>query len=259
MGAYIPACGAFGVDPPSVIWMGSQAQIDTYGTPAITKGKKCFVAISEASGGSDPARAITTRAEPKGDHYVINGSKMWITAAGEADWGLVFARTGAPTGRGISAFIVDSSMPGMSFKEIPVIQSYSPFEVHFDNVQVPATNRLGAENQGFAICQKWLIHARVPYAASVIGIAQAALELAIEWVRNRETFKSPLADKRAVQWMIADSDIELRAARLLVYQAAWNAMLGREIKIDASMANFTPPKPRDVSSTAWCKCLARWG
>ena len=238
MGAYVPACGAFGIDPPSVIWLGTKEQIETYGVPGIQKGTKCFVAISEASGGSDPARAINTRAEKKGDHYVINGAKLWITAAGDADWGLVFARTGPPTGGGITAFIVERWMPGISTSEIPVIRSYSPFEVHFDNVQVPVANRLGEENKGFEICQKWLVHARLPYAAGVIGIAQAALALAIDWVKERETFRSRLADKQAVQWMVADSEIELRAARLLVYQAAWNGMFGRDIKVDASMAKL---------------------
>lgn len=238
MGAYVPACGAFGIDPSSVIWLGTKEQIETYGVPGIQKGTKCFVAISEASGGSDPARAINTRAEKKGDHYVINGAKLWITAAGDADWGLVFARTGPPTGGGITAFIVERWMPGISTSEIPVIRSYSPFEVHFDNVQVPVANRLGEENKGFEICQKWLVHARLPYAAGVIGIAQAALALAIDWVKERETFRSRLADKQAVQWMVADSEIELRAARLLVYQAAWNGMFGRDIKVDASMAKL---------------------
>ena len=97
MGAYVPACGAFGIDPPSVIWLGNERQIEHYGKSAIRKGTKNFVAISEASGGSDPARAIRTRAVRDGDSYVINGTKMWITAAGSADWGLVFARTGDPS------------------------------------------------------------------------------------------------------------------------------------------------------------------
>ena len=238
MGAYVPACGAFGIDPPSVIWLGTQKQIDNYGVTAIEKGRKCFVAISEASGGSDPARAIATRAKREGKHYVINGTKLWITAAGEADWGLVFARTGGSTGSGITAFIVDRDTPGISTAEIPVIRSYSPFEVHFEAVEVPVENRLGEENQGFAICQQWLVHARLPYAAGVIGIAQAALGLTIDWVKGRHTFKSLLSDKQAVQWMVADSEFELRAARLLVYQAAWNGMLGQDIKVDASMAKL---------------------
>src|SRR5206468_1212342 len=115
-------------------------------------------------------------------------------------------------------------------------RSYSPYELHFDNVEVPEANRLGAEGEGFAMCEKWLVEGRVPYAAGTIGIAQAALEIAIEWARSREVFKSKLAEKQAVQWMIADSEMELRAARLLVFQAAWQGDLGRPMKTESSIA-----------------------
>jgi acyl-CoA dehydrogenase len=240
MGAYVPACGAFGIDPPSVIWLGNPRQIEAYGIAGIERGKKCFVAISEASGGADPARSIKTRARLEGDRYLINGSKMWITAAGDAEWGLVFARTGADSDRGgISCFIVDRDTPGISTAPIPVIRSYEPFELHFNDVEVPVENRLGAEGEGFEVCQKWLVHARVPYAAGVIGVAQEALEMAIAWAKERKTFRSTLADKQAVQWMLADSEMELRAARLLTYAAAWRADLGHDIKIDASIAKVT--------------------
>ena len=239
MGAYVPACGAFGIDPPSVIWLGNEQQIRKYGVAGIERGKKCFVAISEASGGADPARSIRTRARRVGDRYVINGTKMWITAAGKADWGLMFARTGDDDRGGISCFIVDSDTPGISMRPIPVIRSYSPYEVNFVDVEVPAENLLGREGEGFAVCQKWLVHGRVPYAAGVLGVAQEALRLAIDWAKQRKTFKSSLADKQAVQFMIADSEMELRAARLLTYQAAWQADLGHDVKIEASIAKVT--------------------
>ena len=240
MGAYVPACGAFGIDPPSVIWLGNAQQIEKYGVAGIKRGKKSFVAISEASGGADPARSIATRARRDGNDYVLNGTKMWITAADKAEWGLVFARTGDEGDRGgISCFIVDRNVPGLKIRPIPVIRSYEPFEVHFENVRIPVENRLGAEGEGFQVCQKWLVHARVPYAAGVIGVAQEALRLAVDWVRQRKTFKSHLSDKQAVQWMIADSEMELQAARLLTYQAAWRADLGHDIKIEASIAKVT--------------------
>lgn len=232
MGAYVPACGAFGIDPPSVIWLGTEAQRQKYGIAGIAGGKKNFVAISEAAGGSDPARKIDTRAVREGDHYILNGTKMWITGADRADWGIVFARMDT----GMTAFIVDRDTPGITCREIGVIRSYAPYEVHFNNVRVPIENRLGAEGQGFAICQKWLVHARVPYAAAVIGIAQAALDIAIDYACQRHVHKSYLSEKQAVQWMIADSEMELRAARLLTWQAAWGGDLGREIKTEASIA-----------------------
>lgn len=239
MGAYVPACGAFGADPPNPVFQGTPYQIERYARPAVQRGAKIFVAISEAGGGSDPARSIQTRAQRQGDRYVLNGSKMWITGAKGADWGLVFARTGAAGDRGgISCFIVDGDTPGMSFKPIKVIRSYAPYEVNLVNVEVPAENRLGEEGQGFALCEKWLVEGRVPYAAGTLGIAQAALKIAIDWARQRRAFGSTLAEKQGVQWMVADSEIELRGARLLVYQAAWLGDLGRDMKVASSIAKL---------------------
>lgn len=237
MGSYIPACGAFGRDPPNVIFMGTREQIERYALPTVEGKRKAFVAISESSGGSDPARAIRCRAVRDGDRYIINGSKMWITDAGNCDWGILFARTGEQGQRGgITCFIVDSDTPGISFKRIPVIRSYSPYEIHFDNAAIPVANRLGEEGQGFKVAEKWLIEGRVSYAANVIGTAQTAIEMAIDWALQRETFGSKLSQKQAIQWMIADSEMELRAARLLVYQAAWAGDLGRDLKIESSIA-----------------------
>jgi len=236
MGAYIPACGAFGFDPPNVIFKGTKEQIEKYAVPTMERGEKTFVAISEPSGGSDPARAIQTRAERKGDRYVLNGTKVWISGASQSKWGIVFARTGSEKSRSnITSFIVDADSPGFSMKKIPVIRSYSPYELSFVDCEVPVENRLGEEGQGFQLAETWLIHARVPYAAATLGIADAALRLAIGWAKERNVFKSRLADKQAIQWMIADSEIELRAARLLTFQAAWRADLGYDIKVDASI------------------------
>ncbi len=240
MGAYIPACGAFGFDPPNIVYSGTRAQIERYALPAVERGEKTFVAISEPSGGSDPARAIRTRAELKGDRYILNGTKIWISGAGQSNWGVVFARTGSDRQRSnISAFIVEKKSPGLGLKPIPVIRSYFPYELHFEDVEVPVENRLGEEGQGFQLAEKWLVHGRVPYAAATLGIAEAALKIAIDWAKEREVFKSKLADKQAIQWMIADSEIELRAARLLVFQAAWRADLGYDIKIDASICKVS--------------------
>ena len=210
-----------------------------YALPTIANGEATFVAVSEASGGSDPARAITTRARREGDSYILNGAKMWISGVDRAKWGIVFARMEGVQGRaGITSFIVEPHWPGVSIQKIPVMRSFQPFEVHFDNVRVPAENRLGDEGQGFQLAEKWLVHARIPYAATSIGLAQAALDLAAEWAGQRKTFGSLLADKQAIQWMIADSEIELRAARLLTWQAAWRADLGQDAKIDASICKI---------------------
>ena len=247
-------CGSIGSNPPNPILFGTPQQIERFAVPAIRDGRKAYVAITEASGGSDPARSIRTRAVRHGDRYVINGAKMWITGAKQADWGLLFARTGEQGQRGgITCFIIDGHPKGIKFtgipvirsaarlkdvirQSIPVIRSYSPYEVVFEDVEVPVENRLGEEGQGFALCEKWLVEGRVPYAAGTIGIAQEALELAIGWARERVVFGSPLADKQAIQWMIADSEMELRAARLLVYEAARRADAGLAFKTEASIA-----------------------
>lgn len=237
MGLYFPAAGAFGQDPPKVIFRGNRQQIEKYGVSAIANGAKTFVAISEAGGGSDPARSIATRAERKGDRYIVNGSKMWISGIDKGEWGILYARTGADGERaGITAFIIDPKRPGISLKKIGLMRSYQPYEVYFENYEIPVEDRLGEEGEGFSIAEEWLVHARVPYAAASIGVAQASLDLAIEWAKQRKTFGSLLADKQAIQWMLVDSEIDLRASRLLVYQAAWNGDLGRDIKVDSSVA-----------------------
>ena len=256
MGMYIAGCGAFGFDPPNVIWKGTQHQ-QRFAREDVANGTKAFVAISEPSGGSDPGRAIQTRAERKGDRYVINGTKIWISGAGMAKWGVVFARVGESKGReGITSFVVEKARPGISLSKIPVIRSYAPYEVHFTDYEVPVEDRLGEEGKGFSFAEEWLVHARPPYAAATIGVAQAALDLAIEWVTQRKTFGTTLADKQAIQWMIADSEIELRAARLLVYQAAWHGDLGRDIKVDASAATVYGT---EVAGKVIYRCIQMFG
>ena len=237
MGAYIPAGGAFGWDPPNVIFEGSKDLIERYGVPGVESGMKTFVAISEPSGGADPARSISTVARPDGDRYILNGTKLWISGADESEWGIVFARTDRGAGRsGISCFVVENDTPGLTTQLVPVIRPWYPCELFLDDVEVPAANLLGEENQGFAVAQSWLVHGRVPYAAGTIGIAQAALRIATDYAKERVTFGKPLAQRQAVQWMLADSEIELRAARGLVYDAAWKADLGQDFKVEASIA-----------------------
>ena len=135
----------------------------------------------------------------------------------------------------MSSFAGAKKFKGFSYKPIPVIRSYFPYEINFEDCEVPEDNRLGNEGEGFKLAETWLVHARIPYAAAVIGVAQAALQLAIDWTRQRETFGSKLADKQAIQWMIADSEIELHASRLMVMQAAWKHERGDDIRHESSI------------------------
>jgi acyl-CoA dehydrogenase len=238
MGAYFPALGAFGGNPPSVLFSATADQWARYGQPIVDgSDTRPFNAVSEAAGGSDLANAIQCRAERQGQHYVLNGSKLWITHAGRAEWGVVYARTGERGRRGgISCFIIETNTPGFTRRPIGVMTSYSPFELIFDNVSIPVENLVGEEGHGFALADSFLVKQRITYGAGTVGIAQHALDLAIQWAKEREAFGSRLADKQAIQWMVADSAMELQAARLLIYQAAWNADLGRDVRVDASMA-----------------------
>ncbi|MCY4094954.1 MAG: acyl-CoA/acyl-ACP dehydrogenase [Gammaproteobacteria bacterium] len=241
LGAYAPALGAFGGGPPNVIWSGTPEQIEKYGVPCVEGKKRAFVAITEPTGGSDPRNNISSRARKEGDVWVLNGRKMWITAAGGADYGIIFAKTkdgidGNPPQ--ITAFIVEPTFPGISFNEIKVIRALSPYEIVLDNCEVPAQNVLGEVGQGFGVAQRWLVDARIPYAAGCVGIAQEALDMACGWVKQRPTRDGMLADKQAIQWMIADSEVELKAARLLVYDAASQVDAGEPGKVDASVCKL---------------------
>ena len=236
LGGYNPALGAFGGGPPNIIWGGTQDQIERYGIPCIEGKKHAFVAITEPTGGSDPRNNISTRATRSGDHWVLNGRKMWITGAGHADFGIIFARTKDGTENAppeITAFIVEPDFPGINFNEIKVIRALSPYEIVLDNCEVPLENVLGNVGQGFGVAQNWLVDARIPYAAGCIGIAQEALDMACGWVKQRPTRGGMLADKQAIQWMIADSEVELRAARMLIYDAASKVDEGLPGKVDA--------------------------
>jgi acyl-CoA dehydrogenase len=238
MGAFFPALGAFGGNPPNIMFKASAEQFDKYAKPIIDGTmSKAYTAITEASGGSDPARAIKLKAAHDGDHYVLNGSKMWISHAPEADWGVIYARTGEGR-QGISAFILEKNTPGVTFNRIPVMASFAPYELHFDNVRLSANQLIGAEGQGFTLASEFLVHGRIVYAAGPIGIAQSALDMTCQWARDRDVFGGKLADKQGIQWMLVDSEVELRAARLLMYQAAWNADLGRNVRVDASVAKM---------------------
>ncbi len=241
LGGYNPALGAFGGGPPNIIWSGTSEQIEKYGIPCVEGQKRAFVAITEPTGGSDPRNNISTRATKNGDHWVLNGRKMWITAALGADYGIIFARTKDGTENAppeITAFIVEPTFPGISFNEIGVIRALSPYEIVLDNCEVPAENVLGEIGQGFGVAQRWLVDARIPYAAGCIGMAQEALDMACGWVKQRAARGGMLGDKQAIQWMIADSEVELRAARMLVYDAASKVDSGLPGKVDASICKL---------------------
>ncbi|MBI2917563.1 MAG: acyl-CoA/acyl-ACP dehydrogenase [Chloroflexi bacterium] len=235
-GFYNPAYSAFGRPPPPIIFAGTPAQIQKYGVPTVREAHKTFFAITEPSGGSDPATAIETRGVKQDGRWVLNGTKVFISGAHEAQWGVLFARTGGPGHRGISCFIMETSYPGFTVRPVPVIRPWYPNEIVLQDCPVPEENLLGEENRGFDLVAKLLGYLRFPYSAASVGVAAAALGMAIHHAKERVTFGQPLAQRQAIQWMLADSEMEVRAARWLTWEGAWKADRGEDYRQEASIA-----------------------
>ncbi|OGK84530.1 MAG: hypothetical protein A2X52_11705 [Candidatus Rokubacteria bacterium GWC2_70_16] len=240
MGLYNPGCGVFGRNVPPVIWGGTRAQIEKYAVPALREGHHTFFAITEPSGGSDPAGAIQSRGVRQGDHWVLNGTKIFISHADEAEWGVVFVRTDAAKGRaGISCFIIDKGTPGFTPRRIRTIRTVSvPCEVALEDCRVPAENLLGEEGRGLELSFDLLTRLRFPYSACNLGVAVAAHRMAIAHAKQRSTFGVPLSQRQAIQWMLADAEVELRAARWLIWEGAWKADRGEDARVEASIAKL---------------------
>ncbi len=191
----------------------------------LAEGKKMGAyCLTEPGSGSDSAGMRTT-AVKDGDHYILNGSKIFITNAGEAEIYIVFAVTD-PTlkHKGVTAFIVEKGMPGftMGKKEKKLgIRSSTTLEVIFEDVRVPKENMLGEEGQGFKIAMMTLDGGRNGIAAQALGIAQGAYEHALNYAKERNQFGKPIAALQAIQFKLADMATKIEAARLLTYQAAW--------------------------------------
>lgn len=234
-----PGAGVFGVEPPVGLYRGSDSQIEDYVRPTIEHAWPSFTAISEPTGGSDPARAIRTTATRDGDVYRIDGHKMWTTGADTGRYGIVYARTDRSAGRaGISAFLVDAGTPGMHVTSVPVLRDHWTTEVIFDGCAVPADHLIGTEGEGFALAQQWLVRGRLRYAAQAVGVAEEALRIATDWATQRETFGAPLATRQAVQFALADARVRINAARHLTWEAAWIHDQGKDARTEASIAKL---------------------
>ncbi|MGY0691159.1 acyl-CoA dehydrogenase [Virgibacillus sp. FSP13] len=181
-------------------------------------------ALSEPGAGSDAA-SMKTVAKKDGDHYVLNGNKVWITNGGVADIYIVFAKTDPDAKhKGVSAFIVEKGTEGFMFgkKEKKLgIRSSPTTELIFENCRVPKENMLGAEGEGFKIAMTTLDGGRNGIAAQALGIAQGALDAAVDYAKEREQFGKPIARNQGISFKLADMATEVEAARLLTYQAAW--------------------------------------
>jgi len=185
---------------------------------------------------------MRTTAVRKGDEYILNGNKIFITNGEEADVYIVFARTNMEEKhRGVSAFIVEKGMPGLKFgkhENKMGIRASTTVEVIFEECRVPAANLLGQEGEGFIIAMRTLDGGRNGIAAQAVGIAQGAFEHALKYAQEREQFGKPIAKNQAIQFKLADMATKIEAARLLTYQAAWREQEGLPYGKQSAMAKM---------------------
>jgi len=220
---------------------GTEAQKDKY-LPALVSGEMIGAfCLSEPEAGSD-ATSQRTIAENKGDHYLLNGTKNWITSGKYAGVFIVMAQTDVEKGhRGINAFIVDADTPGITTgeKEDKMgIRSSDTCSVMFQDVKVPAENRLGEEGYGFKFAMSGLAGGRIGIAAQALGMATGAYELALAYSHERKAFGKPINNHQAIAFKLADMAMKIEAARMLVYRAAWLKDNGRDYDLAASMAKL---------------------
>lgn len=221
---------------------GNEAQKQKY-LPDLLTGKKFgSFCLTEPHSGSDAA-ALSATATRQGDHYILNGSKMYVTNGGYAGTYVVFAKTNAQVSktRGISAFIVEREFPGVIIgkKENKLgLRASDTRQVSFDNCKVPAANLLGEENEGFKYAMQILDGGRIGIGAMAVGLAQAALDKGSAYSMERKAFGKPIADFQAIRWFVADMATEIHAARLMVHHAAQLRDAGMNFVKEAAMAKL---------------------
>ena len=219
---------------------GNEEQKKTY-IPPLAQGQAIGAfSLSEASSGSD-AGSLRTVARKDGNEYVLNGTKLWTTQGDSASTLMVMARTGAPGPKGISAFIVQKGMTGFSCgkreKKMGCSSSHT-MELIFEDCRVPAKNLVGNEGDGFKIAMTALDSGRITIAATALGVARSALEVAISHAKEREQFGKPIGEFQGISFMLADMAVQLDAAKLLVHRAAWLKDNGKPFSNEAAMAKL---------------------
>ncbi|WP_203248426.1 acyl-CoA dehydrogenase [Sporosarcina beigongshangi] len=243
VGVILSVHTSVGTNP--IMYFGNDEQKERY-LPKLASGEYLGAfCLTETSSGSD-AGSLKTRAVKKDDHYVLNGSKMFITNGGEADVYIVFASTDPAQGTyGISAFIVDKDTPGLIIgkdEQKMGLHGSRTVELSFDNMTVPARNRLGEEGEGFKIAMANLDVGRIGIAAQALGIAEAASEAATGYAKERVQFGKPIAAQQGVGFKLADMATAVEAAKLLVYRAAQLRAEGLPCGKEASMAKLFASK-----------------
>jgi alkylation response protein AidB-like acyl-CoA dehydrogenase len=226
---------------------GTEEQKKAFLAPLASGEKLGSYSLTEPQAGSDPANMRCSAVyDPETDEYVINGTKAWVTSGPNADYILLFAMTDKSKGhRGISAFIVDTTLPGFSPGKVEPklgIRASHTSELIFEDYRLPASHRLGEEGLGFKIGLSILDAGRIGIAAQAVGIAEAAYEAARDYAKEREQFGQTIASFQAIQWMLVDMKTRIEAARLLTYQAALAkdeaSVSGGRYTLEAAMAKL---------------------
>jgi acyl-CoA dehydrogenase len=233
---------------------GTPEQKEKYLAPLMERPSHCAYALTEPEVGSDPG-ALKTTAVKKGDKYILNGVKRWITGGGVADWFVVFATTDPATRhRGITAFLVDKDFPGVSIgkKEDMMGQRASyTCDVNLDDAEVPVANVLGEEGRGFYLAMQTFQHTRPAIAAGAVGVAQNALDHSLRYSLERKTFDTFIGNHQAVQFMMADMQRDILAGRLLTWNAAWRVDHGLGNNMEVAIAKlFTSDNAMRITTDA---------
>ncbi len=225
-------------------------EIKTQYLPRLASGEWIGAyALSETGSGSD-AGSLTCKAQRDGDDFVITGSKAWITSGDQAGLFVLFARTGPDGNKGISAFVVEAGLPGIQVgKKEPKmgIRSSSTVQLHLDGVRVPAANLLGELNAGFKVALHTLDGGRIGIACQGLGIMQACLASSLKYAREREQFGKPIAEFQPIQWKLAEMEVRIQSARLLIYRAAVMKDAGQQHSSAAALAKLVASRGAN-----WC-------
>jgi alkylation response protein AidB-like acyl-CoA dehydrogenase len=232
----------FGGDADNILFEANDEQRERYLLPTIEGTRRSCFAITEPGAGSD-ARNIRTTAVRDGDEWVVNGEKTFITGGDLADFTMVFAVTDAEKHRegrsneSVTCFLVDREA-GWTSTPIPTMGEWGPASLSFQDVRVPHSAILGEEGRGFELAMRWIGKGRYLLPARALGSCERLVEMAMEQARNRVTFGEPIANRQAIQWMIADSAVEIEALRWLVLSAAWQVDQGLDTRQAQSMAKL---------------------
>jgi acyl-CoA dehydrogenase len=217
-----------------------ERQRAAYLAPYVAGKTVSAIGISEPGAGSDPA-GMTTRAVRDGEDWVINGRKIWISRAADADFTILMALTDTEKRArgGISAFLVDKGAPGFNvLRRIPMIGGAYTYEVALEDCRVEGWKLLGQEGAGFAPMQTRLGTRRIQMAAWSVGMAQRALDMVVEYAPQRKTFGVPLSERQAIQFWVAEAATKIHATRLMTYDCAWKLDQGRDVRNEISMIKW---------------------